>query len=143
MKNVIRQRARLARVRRIQHGLAATAAAQAKGEVRMLEDNVDRLARLRGGLGVGEGVTSGAYLSSLGELAMRLDKAREGLDRTIKGARAAADARETVRLAARRDQESAERLEQRAVSAAERLAERRAATPRRPRYRMTEQGEQQ
>ena len=77
MKNVVRQRARLVRVRKIQHDLAASAAA----------------------------------------------------------------AREDVRRSARRDQESAEKLQQAAVGAAERLAERRPLRSGRYRSRLLEDGE--
>lgn len=125
MTNVIRQRQRIVRVRRIQHNLAASAAAEAAGHVQMLEINRERLARMRSELRPGEGLTSGAALARMGELAMRLDSARQGLGRTIDSARSVAALRETARLSARRGQESAEKLQQAAIGAAERLAERR------------------
>ena len=126
MSRLVQQRGRLARVRRIQHNLAATAAARAAGEVSKLEASATRLAALRDGLVAGQGRCSGATLASIGELAGRLDQAREGLGRTLTGARTIAAHRETQRLAARREQESAERLEQRASTTADRLAERKA-----------------
>lgn len=126
MSRLIQQRGRLARVRRIQHNLAATAAARAAGEVAKLEASAVRLAALRDGLAAGEGECIGSTLASLGELAGRLDQAREGLGRTLNGARTIAAQRETQRLVARREQESAERLEQRALTTADRLADRRA-----------------
>ena len=125
MKNVIRQRERIVRVRRIQHNLAASAAAEAAGRVQMLETNRERLMRMRSDLHAAEGLTSGASLARMGELAMRLDAARHGLGRTIDSARSVAAVRETARLTARRGQESAEKLQQAAMGAAERLAERR------------------
>jgi hypothetical protein len=125
MNGIVRQRARLARVRRIQHGLAASHAAAAADRVQMLEMNRDRLRRMRSELQPIEGTTSGAALARMGELGSRIDGARQGLAVTIESARSAAIAREAERVVARRDQESAERLEQAAVRAAEEIAERR------------------
>jgi hypothetical protein len=130
------QRARIARVRRIQHGLAAAAAAKASGHVQMLEMNSSRLAQMREGLSTAPGATSGAALAGRGELAMRLESARDGLGRTIGGARAAAALREKERLGARRDQESAERLHDRAARAAAEAEEARAAALFRPRLKL-------
>jgi hypothetical protein len=125
MNALVRQRARLARVRRIQHGLAASVAAQAAGRVQMLETSRERLLRMRGELRQAEGATTGAAMARLGELAMRLDSARHNLGPTIDSARSAAAARESERLAARRDQESAEKLEAAASRVAEEAAEQR------------------
>lgn len=125
MSAVVKQRARIARVRRLQHGLAASSAAAAVGQLRSLETSRERLAQMRGELDAAQGTTSGAILSAAGELAMRLDAARLGLAPTIEAARRAAQAREQARLQARREQESAERLEQAAATAAEAGAERR------------------
>lgn len=119
MKAAVKQRARIARVRRLQHGLAASSAAAAMAEVRNLEVSASRLAEMRGDLNPHEGATSGAWLSSAGELAMRLDSARIGLAPTIDAARSAAQLKEQARLAARQNQESAERLEQAAANAVE------------------------
>jgi hypothetical protein len=142
MSGVVRQRARIVRVRRIQHGLAATAAAQAAGQVQQLEMSRERLLRMRSELRSGEGLTSGASLAHMGELAMRLDSARLGLGKTIDSARHVAAVRESTRVAARRDQESAEKLEQAAIGAAERLAERRPLRSGRIRNRIEENGEE-
>jgi len=131
----IRQRARIARVRRIQHDRAALAAARAAGHVRQLESNDERLGQMRRNLGVEPGLTTGAVLAGRGELAMRLEAAREGLGRSINGARVAAALREQARLGARRDQESAEKLQDRAATAAAREEDRRAAARFRPRLR--------
>ena len=140
---MIRQRARIARVRRIQHDLAALAAAKASGHVQMLETNQQRLKIMREGLAAAPGNTSGASLSSRGELAMRLEAARDGLGRTIEGARAAASIRERTRIGARRDQESAEKLQQKALSAAERSEDRRNAALFRPRAQPRTDGDEE
>ncbi len=139
----LRQRARIARVRRIQHDLAALAAAKASGHVQALEGNQQKLKQMREGLSAAPGLTNGAALSSRGELAMRLEAAREGLGRTIVGARAAAALREKARIGARRDQESAEKLENKALSAAARTEDRRNAALFRPRPLIRTDGEEE
>ena len=125
MTELVRQRARLARVRRIQHGLAASVAAAAADRVQLLEMNRERLCRMRSELRPIEGPTTGSALACMAELGMRLDAARHGLAPTIASARSAAEEREAERRVARRDQESAEKLEQAAVREADELAERR------------------
>lgn len=136
MSASLRQRARIVRVRRVQHDLAAAAAAKASAELKTLQQSEEKLRLIRDGLGTDRGQLSGAALASLGELAMRLDKARHGLERTIDGVRVQVAAREGIRLAARRDQESAERLEEKAQAAARRTAERKTSVPRAPRPRL-------
>lgn len=129
----MRQRARIARVRRLQHGLAASSAAVAADQLRALESSHDRLAAMRFDLAADEGMTSGAGLATRGELAMRLEAARIGLVPGIDAARTAAAAREQARLKARQDQESADRLEQAAARALAEMAERRTNRPGRRR----------
>lgn len=141
MNGLVRQRARLVRVRKIQHGLAAASAAQAAERVAMLEMNQARLQRMRGELRPIEGPTSGAALARMGELAMRLDTARHGLTPSIEAARALAASLQGERHAARRDQESAEKLEAAAIGLAEAMAERRLQQAGRRRGLMNE-GEQ-
>lgn len=123
MSGALRQRARIARVRRVQHGLAASSAAQAAGQLRDLELSHDRLAQMRRELSAEEGMTSGAWLAAAGELASRLDTARVGLTGSINAARSLAAAREQARLQARREQESAEKLQAAAARAAAEAAD--------------------
>lgn len=119
-----RQCERLARVRTIQHGLAAAVSKRAALQVQTLEASSSQLASLREGFGNSQGTISGAALASLGEIAMRLDLARLGLSQSITGARAQASKYNSARLDARRNQESAERLTEKAATHAERRAER-------------------
>lgn len=140
MTGLLKQRARIVRVRRIRHGLAAGAAAEAAGRVEQLETSSRRLAELRSELQADTGVSSGAGLARLGELAMRLDAAHTGLGRSIDAARLAVEHRERVRLARRIEQESAEKLQQRAAGAAAELAERQSLRPPRPRARRLSDG---
>lgn len=126
------KRTRIARVRKVQHSLAAAAAAHAEKQAVMLETSAERLAQLRFSLRVGKGLSSGATIANLGELAMRLDDARHGLKDAIASARANANQQAEVRLEARRRQESASKLEARAAAAlAEFLEHNAVAVPRR------------
>lgn len=136
MSAAVRQRARIARVRRLQHGLAASSAVAAAGQLRDLEVSRERLGRMRRDLVAEQGPTSGAWLAGAGELAMRLDAARTGLAPSIDAARAVTAAREQARLVARREQESAERLQQAAAEAAEAAADRRLNRTSRRRMRL-------
>lgn len=136
MKAQVQQRARIARVRRVQHMQASAAAAAAEGQLVQLEMSAERLATLRDSLTSAPGFSSGAALSNAGELAMRLDQARHGLTDAIVSARAAAARRAEERLEARRRQEGAEKLGERAVAALQEMIERRlsAIRPARPGY---------
>lgn len=117
MKDLVRKRARITRVRSAQHLLAASAAASAEAQVAHLENNAAKLASLRDSLTVASGATTGAVLQNRGELAQRLDRARDGLATAIVSARAAAEQKVAERLEARQRQESAAKLDARAVQA--------------------------
>ncbi|MGZ8281574.1 MAG: hypothetical protein ACXWUN_01325 [Allosphingosinicella sp.] len=143
MTRILKQRTRIVRVRRIQHDLAASAAAEAAGKVQKLETSRQRLADMRSELRPDTGATSGSSLARVGELAMRLDDARHGLGRSIDTARAAAAHQEGVRQSRRRDQESAEKLQKAAAAAAETLAERQTLRASRPRGRFNIEGVEQ
>ncbi|WP_129794314.1 hypothetical protein [Sphingosinicella sp. CPCC 101087] len=142
MSALLKQRARIVRVRRLQHDLAASAAAEAAGKVQLLETSRQRLADMRSELNAIPGPTSGSGLARIGELAMRLDVARQGLAPSLDSARAAAAQKERIRLSKRRDQESAEKLQKSAAVAADALAERQTLrTPRlRQRARLSNDG---
>lgn len=142
MNSRVRQCTRLVRVRGIQHDLAAAVAARAVRQVETLESSDSKLAMLRDGFGVEQGTMSGAVLASLGEIAMRLDVAREGLGKSITGARAQADACKAARLVARRNQESAERLTGKAITQAVRRSERKQPEPRAPQRRLDDEDQQ-
>lgn len=132
MKARVAKRQRIARVRRIQHDLAAADAARAENHATMLENSAERLMQLRQSLTAGMGRSNGATLANLGELAMRLDAARSGLADAITSARAAAEHQASLRLDARLRQESADKLKARAASALADYLERNAITsPRR------------
>lgn len=117
MKALVRKRARITRIRAAQHLLAASEAASAQAQVVHLESNAAKLASLRDSLSVPSGPTTGAVLQNRGELAQRLDRARDGLSGAIVSARAAAEQKVAERLEARQRQESAAKLDARAVQA--------------------------
>lgn len=115
MKAMAAKRARVARVRRTQHLLAAAEAASAEQKLAQLESNSAKLASLRDSLAVDSGATTGAVLRNRGELAARLDTVRDGLKDAIVGAHATARERADQRLDARQKRESAEKLDSRAA----------------------------
>lgn len=117
MKALVKKRARITRVRNAQHRQAAAVAASAEAQVVHLETNAAKLASLRDSLTVASGATTGAVLQNRGELAQRLDKARDGLATAIVSARASAEQKVAERLEARQRQESAAKLDVRAVQA--------------------------
>lgn len=131
MNALLKRRGRLVRVRKVQHLQATAAAAQAEARAATLEQSAARLVSLRGSLTPAPGTTFAGALSNAGELAMRLDAARHGMNRPLADARAAADRLGTLRLEARIRQESAEKLGQQAQAAYAAWREQRASTPHR------------
>jgi len=132
MKALAAKRARITRVRDVQHRLATSAAASAEAQVVNLESNAAKLASLRDSLSVPSGPTTGAALQNRGELAQRLDKARDGLASAIVSARVAAEQKIAERLEARQQQESAAKLDARAARAFAEWTEARMAAAFRP-----------
>lgn len=133
MSALVQRRARLARVRRVQHLHAASQASQAESRAASLQSTADHLAQLAHALTPAPGGLSGAQLGNAAELAMRLDAVRDGMTDTIVAARATALDSAARRLEARIRQESAERLEEQAAHAVALLREQRLAAAHRPR----------
>jgi hypothetical protein len=133
MTSLVKRRERIARVRRVEHVQAAVAAQAAETQLRALEQSAQRLMELRVSLTAGAGMTYSDTLSAQGELGYRLDMARFGLSDAIANARATHEVKDAERIEARKRQESAVKLGERAVVDADRRAERRAATYARPR----------
>lgn len=129
---LVKRRERIARVRRIQHAQAAAVASAAELQLASLEFSEARLTELRASLASPTGSFSAESLASRAELALRLDEARFGLVPTIADARATAGLRIAERGEARRLQESAEKLVERAGDHERQRAERRAAASPRP-----------
>jgi len=135
MKALAERRARITRVREVQHLHAVGEAAAAEGKVVQLEGNAARLAALRMSLTLTPGLTNGASLGNAGEMGLRLDTVRHGLTDAIGAAKAVATARAKDRTDADIRRESAERLESRAVAELQRMIEERMAANIRHRRR--------
>jgi hypothetical protein len=127
MNALAQRRARITRVREVQHLQAASEAATAENKVVQLEGNAARLTALRTSLTAAPGATNGAALGSAAELGSRLDQVRSGLNDAIGQARATAAQAAGVRLAANIAKESAAKLEIRAVAELQEMIEARMA----------------
>jgi hypothetical protein len=141
MRALVKKRARITRVRAAQHLLAASVAASAEAQVASLETNAAKLASLRDSLTLPTGPSTGAVLQNRGTLAQRLDNARHGLDSAIASAKATAERKVSERLEARQRQESAAKLDARAVRALQEWTEARMAAAFRPRVSKNDEGE--
>jgi len=125
MRALAERRARITRVREVQHLHAIGEAAAAEGKVVQLEGNAARLAALRMSLTLAPGITTGAGIGNAGEMGLRLDTVRHGLTDAIGAAKAIATARAKDRRDADIRRESAERLETRAVAELQQMIEER------------------
>jgi hypothetical protein len=123
MKALAERRARITRVREVQHLQAISVAAAAEGKVVQLEGNAAKLAAMRMSLSMAPGITSGASLGNSGEMGLRLDTVRHGLTDAIGAAKAVATARANDRRDADIRRESAERLQTRAVAELQQMIE--------------------
>lgn len=137
MKTLASRRARVARVRQVQHLAAVGAAAVAEGRLAQLESSEERLAALRATLVSDMGASSGAAFAQAGELAQRLEQARASLRPQIASAREAVSLRLSERQSAHIAREGADRLQVRAVAAMHREIEERMAANFRARPRRT------
>jgi predicted amidohydrolase len=77
------RRARLLRLRAIEHRIATAAFAQADAEFANVSTVAERLAGLRAGITMPDGETSARDFHCLAELSARLDVARDRLDRSL------------------------------------------------------------
>lgn len=127
MNALVKRRERIARVRRVEYAQAAAHATAAETQLAALESSEGKLTSLRSSLSWELGDFAAETLASRAELALRLDEARFGLTDAIANARAVVEVRKEERIEARKRQESAEKLGERAADDAARLAERRAA----------------
>jgi len=134
----VRKSQRFARVRAVQHNLAAVAAHKAARQVEALEASIGKLVSLRDGMRAAPGTVSGGSLAATGEIAMRLDQARATVAASAANARVRALDFQQARLAARMKQESADRLTGKAIKAAEKQVERKLAARGLPRKRNQE-----
>ncbi len=94
------RRARLLRLRTIEHRVAAVRLVAADTAHAAVANVSDRVQQLRDGISVPTGEVSGRDLQSLTELCERLDNARIGLRKSLDDARQIRDARDAERIAA-------------------------------------------
>jgi hypothetical protein len=94
------RRARLLRLRTIEHRVAAVRLVAADSAHAAVASVSDRVQQLRDGITVPMGQVSGRDLQSLTELCERLDRARIGLQQSLDDARQTRDARDAERIAA-------------------------------------------
>jgi hypothetical protein len=141
MSNLVQRRDRIARVRRIEHVLAAGAVAETEAQLESLQESAERVLNLRLTLTAGVGSTDAWALAAQGELAHRLDIARFGLSDAIATARATLEVRNAERIEARIRQESADKLRERAAVLAAEVSEQRLANSFRMRPRKSLEGD--
>ena len=110
------RRKRIIRVRSVEHQMAEANLARANGELANLVELAKRLETLRVDLAMAKGEVAGRALNSIGELAMRLDMAKENLTAPMSHASA---------RRAMAKEESAVRLYERGRKSAEQEMERR------------------
>lgn len=135
MNQTAARRARILRLRTMEHRVAAVRLAQADAAHASVVQVAQRVAALRDQVNVVEGLQNGSDLHSMAELAERLDRARTGLDRSLAEAAEVRDARDAERIAARLKEDRTGRVHAEAMrrEAAER--ELRAASARAPRLK--------
>lgn len=133
-RQLITRRDRMARTRRVQHLLASAETARAQNEALALEDNAERVRKVRGELYGGEDIATGAQLAARRELAGRLEQAGRQLAGAIFDAQRRVEEREGELKLANREKEIAERLKDKAARAhADQVEARLQSLPRRMR----------
>jgi hypothetical protein len=109
-------RARLLRLRTIEHRIAQAKLARADAALLNLERISGRIAALKNGLGAGEGRTSGMALKAMTEMATRLDAAHCGMIAPIGEAQARRAEFYALRITAQQKEESAAKLHVKAAT---------------------------
>ncbi len=114
MSALAQRRARILRVRAIEHRIAAARLAQADAAVANLDRIASRLAALRRSLTTTSGQTSGLALSAMAEMSQRLEAATVSLVTPTDDAERARARVSGERMKARQREESAGKLHERA-----------------------------
>jgi len=109
------RRARLLRLRTVEHRVAAARAVAADTAHAAVANVCDRVEQLRNGIGVAARGYIGHDLQSLCELSHRLDRARIGLQPSLDEAQAVREARGDERIAARIAEERLSRIHVKAL----------------------------
>ena len=116
MTGTTARRARLLRLRTIEHRIAKAKLARADATLVNLERIAGRIAALKNGLGAGVGGTSGMALKAMTEMSIRLDAAQIGMTAPIDEAEARRAEFNTLRITAQHKEDSAAKLHDKAAT---------------------------
>lgn len=116
MSSLSSRRARVLRLRSIEHKVAVARLAKATNEAQSLEAVARRITALRSGLGALEGQTSGQILSAMAEMASRLDRAGRDLVQPMAALEIARLQIDAERMKARIKKEGASKLHSKAAA---------------------------
>jgi hypothetical protein len=116
MTSTTARRARLVRLRTIEHSIAKAKLARADATLANLERIAERIASLKSGLGAGEGSTNGMALKAIAEMSIRLDAAHNGMIAPIEEAEARRAEFNALRITAQQKEDSAEKLHVKAAT---------------------------
>jgi hypothetical protein len=116
MTGTTARRARLLRLRTIEHRIAKAKLARADAALVNLERIAGRIAALRDGLGASVGGTSGMALKAMTEMSQRLDAARSGMTAPMSEAGARCAEFNALRIAAQQKEDSAAKLRDKAAT---------------------------
>jgi hypothetical protein len=116
MTGTTARRARLLRLRAIEHRIARAKLARADATLANLARIVGRIASLKSGLGAGEGSTNGMALKAMAEMSIRLDAARCGMTAPIDEAQSRRAEFNALRITAQQKEDSAEKLHSKAAT---------------------------
>lgn len=117
MTGTTTRRARLLRLRIIEHRIAKAKLARADAALVNLERIAGRIAALRDGLGASVGGTSGMALKAMAEMSQRLDTARSGMTAPMTEAEARRAEFNALRITAQQKEDSAAKLHDKAATA--------------------------
>lgn len=104
------RRARLLRLRTIEHRVAALKLADADSEVANLTRIAERLSNLRNSLAVNAGLCAGADLNALAEMSQRLERAHAGIEAPLDDAHLRRSEFLAHRVSAQRREDGAAKL---------------------------------
>ncbi len=115
-----KRRARLLRLRAIEHRVASTRLAHADGTLANLARIEKRLSLLKSGLSGVQGPTTGLALKAMSEMALRLDSASAGMVAPTHAAQTRRDECDAVRITAKRKEDGAAKLHSKTAKAEQR-----------------------
>lgn len=116
MTGTTARRARLLRLRTIEHRIAKAKLTRADAALVNLERIAGRIAALRDGLGASVGGTSGMVLKAMAEMSIRLDAARSGMTAPMTEAEARRAEFNALRITAQQKEDSAAKLHDKAAT---------------------------